>query len=127
MSTYWIPENAKYEIVYVLENITSGIQSTHIIDVAFIGGKAFLLPGLDSQMLGTSAHEIKEGEELISVLPNGMRVVSVDTSQLPEDIATVSYKDGTTDDPAVGVLSKKELSKGLGIDSTTASTQSAPS
>ena len=125
MSTYWKLKNAQYKLIYVIEDIQTGVQETHEMQLLLVDGKASLL-GVDSAIGSHRDIEIKNGSELISSLPAGYKVISVDSSGLPSDIATVSYEDGTTENPGVGIRSGAATSTGTGIDSTTASTQSAP-
>lgn len=127
MSTYWNQVNKKYPVTFVLEDLSTGVQSTHKVELTYLYGFAYIVPREGSDIFQENGVPVRQGTQITAILPEGTKVISVDTSSIPANIASLETKDGVSGEPSCGVTINKKQSSGTGIDSTTASTQSAPS
>jgi len=128
MSTYWLPKNKKYSMSMVLESLSTGVQTEVTFDVLFIKGIASLVQTSSKGFISTASDvKITPGNSFSVSLPPGVKVVSIDTGGLPLGVATVEIKDGTKDEPPLGLVVNTHKSDGAGIPSATASSQAAPS
>tara|TARA_R110002020_G_scaffold350563_1_gene563985 strand:+ start:110 stop:493 length:384 start_codon:yes stop_codon:yes gene_type:complete len=127
MSTYWNQVNKKYPVTFVLEDLSTGVQSTHKVELTYLYGFAYIVPREGSVIFQEEGAPIYSGSSISAAIPEGVKVVSVDTSSIPKGIATLETKDGAIGNPACGVMVKGKISNGHGIDPNVYETQSAPS
>jgi hypothetical protein len=117
MSTYRTYVNTFYPVIVVLEDVKTEVRTTCKFNVEFINGKIRLSPvGSESQIENFSEGELSiSGSSVYATFPQGKKVISVDVSGLPGDIASVGTADGGVELPSCGVYVKKPVSNGKGL------------
>lgn len=117
MSTYRTYTNTFYPVTVTLEDVKTEVRTTCKFNVEFINGAIRLAPvDSESQIENFSEGALSiSGNSVFATFPHGKKVISVDVSGLPSDIASVKTSDGNTEVPSDGVYVKKPVSNGKGL------------